>query len=221
MRTETPLPLQALLLLNVVDKGIAMLNKLRLFFVISAMSSSMLFSYDHDIIIEGKGAYFLSTNSTFKNIYNNGGGIYGAELTAKIYDHWYGFISADFFSKKGKSIGLCSPTKVNIIDVGIGLKYLLPFEYGDFYIGLGALPTYLRTKDCSPYVVSKQKNWGCGGIAKAGAYINLPRSFIMDLFFDYSFVKMAPHCCSSRTIITHKAILNGCWFGVGLGYRFK
>lgn len=177
----------------------------------------------HDILIEAKAAYFLSTNHTFKKIYNHGGGIYGGEITCNLYgcENLYGFFSADFLSKKGNSIGLCTPTKVDIANLGFGLKYLFPFCYGDFYVGLGVLPTHLRTNDCSPYVIPKRSKWGCGGIAKMGAIFDLEKSYFLDVYFDYSFANVPFKCCQNQITQPRTAHLNGCWFGAGFGYRFN
>ncbi len=184
----------------------------------------MLFSnslHSIDTILEFKGAYFLSTDQTFKKIFSNGGALYGPEITAKIYKHLYGFASADFFNKNGSSIGLCSSTRANIVNLGFGLKYLIDFCYGDFYVGLGVLPTKLKTTDCSPFVINQQSKWACGGIAKVGAYIDLPCSFVLDLFFNYSFVAIKFDCCPNALTQPNTARLNGCWFGAGVGYRFN
>ena len=177
--------------------------------------------HTYDVLVEGKAAYFLSTNCLFKDIYNRGSGIYGFEVTAGEYKNIYGFLSVDAFHKKGHSIGFCNETKVTFVELGLGLKYFIPFRFGDVYVGLGALPTYLRTKDCSPYVIPEQSKWGCGGIVKGGVYFDLPKSFIIDLFIDYAFVKVSPECCPGSGTIPHAARLNGCIFGGGLGYRFN
>lgn len=175
----------------------------------------------HDVIVEGKAAYFFPTNSRFRDIYGNGSGQYGAEVTFRLFRQLYGFTSADFFNKKGKSINFCNSTTVNIINVGIGLKYLVPFCVGDFYVGLGALPTRLHTTDCSPYVIKNRTKWGCGGIAKVGAYFDLPKSFVIDVFADYSFVKIPFNCCPKLNLAGHSAHANGLSVGAGVGYRFN
>jgi len=185
------------------------------------MALSCMSLQAHDVLIEAKGAYFLSTNHLFKDIYNNGGGRYGGELTVKLYKHLYGFASADFLSKRGRSIGCCSPTKVNLINLGLGLKYMIPFCYGDFYVGLGVLPTHLRTKDCSAFVIPKRSKWGCGGIGKIGTYFNLSPHVLVDIFVDYSFVKIPFKCRSNQPTQSHTANLSGCGFGAGFGYRFN
>ena len=195
-----------------------------------ALGLTVISAKAYDVLLEVKGAGFIATGNKFKNIYGRGAGIGGLEVTFNAWDdcgcwEWlsnlYGFVSADFLSKKGNSIGYCTPTKVTISNIGLGVKYLFPFCYGDFYVGLGALPTHVSTTNSSPYVLCKQSKWTCGGIAKVGAYFDLPCSFFIDLFVDYSFVSVKPKCCPNTGVQFQKANLNGVIAGLGLGYRFN
>lgn len=174
-----------------------------------------------DVLLEFKAAYFLPTQSCVRNIYGNGGALYGPEVTFALCEdtNWYGFASADFFSKNGRSVGLCNPTKMNIAALALGLKYMIPYCYGDCYIGLGFQPVRLKTDNCSPYVVQITSKWGFGGIGKLGTYIDLPRNLFIDLFIDYSFVTVGCDRCAGQTLPT-KADISGAIFGLGLGYRF-
>lgn len=180
-----------------------------------------------DIILEFKAAYFLPTSSVFRDIYNNGGALFGPEMTFNIGDtrDWYGFVSVDYFQKSGRSLGLCDATKVSLLPLGVGIKYFLPFwyDYADFYIGLGFQPVLLHTNDCSPYVFNKRTKWGFGGIAKVGVYVDLPHDFILDFFIDYSFVKVSFNNGNAPTglVTPLKTDISGTIFGVGLGYRFN
>jgi opacity protein-like surface antigen len=182
-------------------------------------TATFLSVHAHDVILEAKGAYFLATNKTFRNIYDKGGGIYGGELTFALRNPWYGFASVDFFRKCGKTCNFCSPTKVSITSLALGVKYLMPFEHGDVYVGLGILPTHVKTKDCSPFVAPILSKWGCGGIGKIGVYFNMPDNFTFNVFYNYSFVHVG---CVKPCVPTQprRADLSGSWFGVGLGYRF-
>lgn len=173
-----------------------------------------------DVLLEFKAAYFLFTDPCVKSIYGNGGALYGPEITFLLGKNWYGFASADFLSKKGHSVGLHNATKMDIVPLGVGLKYFVPFCYGDFYLGLGFQPVHLKTINCSPYVAEVTSKWGFGGIAKIGSYFDLPHNFFIDLFFDYSFVKVDCQKCAPG-VIPLKANLSGCIFGAGLGYRFN
>lgn len=176
-----------------------------------------------DILLEWKTAYFLPTDSYVKDIYGKGTVYYGPEATFLLSDkhNWYGFASVDFLSKKGRSLGLSNYTKMNIVALGFGLKYFVPFCYGDFYAGLGVQPLHLKTINCFSDTVNKTSKWGVGGSAKIGSYIDLPRNLFVDLFVDYSFVKVGCDSCCTSTFIPLRANMSGCLFGIGLGYRFN
>lgn len=175
-----------------------------------------------DVLVEFKGAYFLPTDSCVRNIYGNGAALFGPEVTFRLSEcrNWYGFTSVDFLIKKGSSVGLCNSTKMYMVPLAFGVKYFIPFCYGDFYAGLGFQPLHLTTINCTQFVVQNTSNWGFGGIAKIGTYINLPHNLLLDFFIDYSFVKIHPGNCCTGPVIPLKANLSGAIFGVGLGYRF-
>lgn len=180
-----------------------------------------------DTILEFKGAYFLPTNHTFKDIFHNGGALYGPELTVQLCDDkpWYAFASIDYFQKKGRSIGLSDRTKVSLLPLAIGIKYVVPLlcDCVDLYAGLGFQAERVHTKNDSPFVIPELTRWGFGGIAKIGTYCYLPHNFVIDFFIDYSFVQthrgndaQAP----TGPIVPLKAHVSGAIFGIGLGYVF-
>lgn len=182
-----------------------------------------------DVIFEFKGAYFLPTGSVFKHVYH-GSALYGPELTVHLcneknwYSNWYGFLSIDYFQKKGFSSGLCDPTKISLLPLGVGLKYFAPMcSSVDFYTGLGFQPIYVRTRTTIDCVEEKLSRWAFGGIAKVGTYVYLPCNFVLDFFIDYSFMKMScKNKCqaSGGIVVPTKANVSGAIFGAGLGYRF-
>ena len=175
----------------------------------------------YDVLFEGKGAYFLATDQVFKQIYNNGCWEFGLEGTAQIVDHIYGFMSFDLFNKNGQTPIFEIPSKFHSTNFGIGLKYFMPFDKGDFYIGLGAAPTYLRTLDYSGFVNHKTERWGFGGIAKCGVILDLAKNFFMDLYIDYQFTHIQFNYPQGNFVQSTKAILDGAIFGIGFGYRFN
>lgn len=173
-----------------------------------------------DILLEFKTAYFLPTDCRVKKIYGNGGALYGPEVTFKLCKerNWYGFASVDYLSKKGNSIGSCSKTIMEIVPLAIGLKYFVPLCWVDLYAGLGFQSLHLTTKNFSPFVQRCTSQWGYGGIAKLGAYYDLPCNWFLDFFIDYSFVKVGRgKCCKTVPI---KAKIDSALFGAGFGYRF-
>lgn len=142
-------------------------------------------------------------------------------------------------TREGK-IALGNPTRMTAVNVGLGLKYLMPFEYGSFYVGAGVLPGHLHVTDESARTAEIQNKGFCGGVAKVGTYFNLPHSFVLDVFLNFSFGTATLECnalCSSSTasdisnalsavlprdssVVPKEINLNGCVFGIGLGYRW-
>lgn len=193
-------------------------NKIVLIVALSFLTSM---SYAHDILLEVKGAYFLSTNDTFKNIYGHGCGEVGVEVTAELVKNIYAFLSADFFNKDGATPIFDTPSTFFSTNLGFGLKYFVPLHRVDLYVGLGVEPTYLRTIDDSTDVQNKTTAWNCGGIAKVGAIVDLTHSLFLDFFIDYSFVQFHFNQTFNNPVQRQNAILNGAIFGVGFGYRFN
>lgn len=178
---------------------------------------------ERDILLEFKAAYFQPTGSLFRHIYG-GSALFGPEVTFKLKNQWYGFASVDYLTKNGKSLGLRTSTHVNLLPLGIGLKYLWCMnDYSQFYAGLGFQPVYVMLENCSPYVAKNQNKWGFGGIAKIGAFVDLPHHFFLDFFVDYSFVKVPfkNSVVPAGYVQPHKANVSGAIFGAGVGYRFN
>ncbi|MBP6870288.1 outer membrane beta-barrel protein [Candidatus Babeliales bacterium] len=195
-------------------------NKIRSYFFATLLLSTAFVAAEHDVLVEGKASAFMPTGDVFKEDFGTSG-LFGFEITAKIVGNVYGFGSFDFISKSGQTVFFESASKVYTSNFGLGLKYFIPTsETLDFYVGLGAQPTYLRTIDGSD-VETEHQRWGWGGIAKIGAIINLPGSFFVDLFIDYSFVKIDFTTPFGAPIQSADAILNGAIFGLGFGYRFN
>lgn len=180
-----------------------------------------------DVLLEFKGAYFKPTGDRFKHIYK-GSALYGPELTVQLSEcneHWYGFLSVDYFRKKGHSIGFNTQTIVTLLPIGIGVKYFIPScwcDNADFYLGLGFQPVRVHTHDLSPFVIPKITKWALGGIAKGGVYIDVACDFFLDLFIAYSFARVSSHdaIAPNGPVIPLKASVSGAIFGAGLGYLF-
>lgn len=184
-----------------------------------ALGSTQLIA--KDVLLEVRGAYFRPTNSLFREIYGSSGR-YGLEVSAQAWKGLYPFVSADYFRKSGHSIGFCDPTHITLVPIGIGLKYLFPFqEKFDFYVGAGVLPTYMRIRDCGPFVEPTTRKWGVGGIAKAGFLYTCKNGLFIDIFGDYNYTKIRidqdDDCCVER----NDAKVGGWAVGLGIGYRFR
>jgi hypothetical protein len=183
--------------------------------------SFSLYALCNQVLLEFKAAAFIPTHKLVRSLYGNVSALGGPEVTFQFSEdsNWYGFASLDVLRKKGKSIGLCDPTRMRAIPVAVGIKYFVPCYSADFYIGAGVQAMHLKTINNSPFVVHKTAKWGGGALVKIGSYIYLPCNFFIDLFFDYSISRIG---CDKRITcaIPLRAKLDGAIFGLGVGYSF-
>lgn len=171
-----------------------------------------------DVFVEAKAAYYRPTESRFRKVYG-GSGIYGIEASFQAWRDLYAWTSTSCFYRSGTSIGKHNGTNITFIPLGIGLKYLFPIHFTDVYLGVGGLGTYAHIKNHSRFVSSSQSKWAPGAIIKVGALLNVHPNFFIDLFSDYSFIKMR-FSKGSKTVVQHESNLGGWSIGLGLGFRF-
>jgi hypothetical protein len=192
--------------------------------LLCASACLIIHAYEKDIILEFKAAYFQPMNRTFRHIYS-GEAIFGPEVTFNIWESIYGFASYNFLTKNGKSFGLETCTKIRLHLLGAGLKFFnCVTDTVSLYAGLGFQPVSLHTSNHSPYVIEKTHKWGLGGVVKMGTYIDLPCNFVLDIFGDYTFVKVKRSCCTDSSvgyIQQTNANVSGFSVGAGFGYRFN
>ncbi len=172
-----------------------------------------------DVLLEAKAAYFRPSDNKFRKIYSSRG-IYGVESSVQAWRELYGWASGSYYSSWGHSIWLKNRTHVCFVPLALGLKYIFNFEKVDVYAGAGAMGTYLHIRDYSHYVTPRSSKWGFGGVAKAGAIVDLPHSFFLDFFSDYSYMKIQFHNTDRHRVQSHPVDLSGWSIGGAIGYRF-
>jgi opacity protein-like surface antigen len=74
--------------------------------------------------------------------------------------------------------------------------------------------------DQSPYVVEVPCKWGAGAIAKSGVIFNFSNAVFLDLFANYSYIRINFHNEKKKEVENFVADASNCTFGIGLGYRF-
>jgi len=174
-----------------------------------------------NVLVEGKAGYFYPTSHKFRKIYGNGNGIYGLEVSCQAWKGLYGWASGSYFTDWGRSVGEKNRTRVTLVPLAAGLKYLfLVCSHLDLYVGAGVLGTYLHTKDHSPFVIKSVSKWGVGGIWKAGALVEIYKRLFADVFLDYSYMKISFHNTHHGKLVRHTADVSGVSAGGGIGYRF-
>ncbi len=166
--------------------------------------------------LEAKASYFYPTDSTTRQIMGSGV-LIGAESSFQAYRGLYPWLSASVFPNRGHSIGERFNTKMRLVPIGVGLKYLFDAGCLSPYIGAGFLPSYLYCKDEAPAVKRVRKKWGLGGIFKTGLCIDASWFFV-DLFAEYMLLKF--DFSDTEKTYGRKADLSGLSAGGGLGVRF-
>lgn len=188
-------------------------------FIWFTLSLFIFFSHlsAEDIFLESKASYFVPTDHKFRKIYS-AGGLFGGEITSKACKNLFGWVSGEYFTKTGSSIGEQNHTKITIVPLGIGLKYFFSMKCADLYIGGGVQRTYMHIKDSSPYVIHHISKWGFGSLAKIGAIVKLGDHFFADFFTSYTYTKIDFHYTDHGKVTRHNANLSGWAFGLGFGY---
>lgn len=193
------------------------------FFAIAALSVAVNSLFSIELSLEAKAGYFQPESGLFKEIYG-GGGIYGGDLGCRVWKNFHAWIGASSFTKEGHTKSQHSKTKIDLTPIVFGVKHLSCFEVCNqtigAYAGLGVQYTHINIRNFSPYVPQHIHQWKAGGIAKVGAIYSINANWFLDVFIDYSFLKMNYRKHDHQVVVAHDASLNGWIFGVGAGYKF-
>lgn len=171
------------------------------------------------ILPEIKLAYYYPTSSRTRDLYT-GSGLYSFELSVETWCDFYPWVSAGYLHATGHTKAENRKTTLEMVPLNLGVKYIASCWGSHPYLGLGVTATYMHTKDNSPYVIHTTSKWGVGGIVKAGFLAYMSECMFIDLFIDYTFVRMGFHNSSSPNVQRRSANLSGFSFGGGFGWAF-
>lgn len=136
--------------------------------------------------LELRYAGFYHSDSLFRHIYGNVSSDYQIEADLAFCGPYAVWANFDWFTKHGRSVGLRSPTRVNIANGSIGVKYVFQ-TCSCFrpYLGLGLSVggIWLDNKTCCGH--DRASKAIVGGVAKAGVYYNLTQHIYVNVFVDY------------------------------------
>jgi hypothetical protein len=174
------------------------------------------------VLVEAKIGYFYPTDAKFRHIYSNGGGIYGFEVSCQAWKEFYGWASGSYFTQTGRSQGEHHRTRITLVPLAAGLKYVIPFceKRLDLYGDIGFVTTYFHTHDHSRYVIKSNSKWGTGGVWRIGCLGYVYDSLFIDVFADYTYTKIHFHNTDNGRVIRRTADISGFSWGAGIGYRF-
>lgn len=127
------------------------MNKNILIVSLLALTACTISAYEDDNYcssLKVRGGVFIPQASLFRGIYGKALPLVEVELATRLWQHLELWGNIDWTGKRGHSIGLCSPTKVNIVNFSIGLT--APFDMCDcFSLYLGVGPSFGVTKLCN------------------------------------------------------------------------
>ena len=151
--------------------------------------------------------YFSPTEQRFKDVYSSGIA-YTGEIGIGVWKGLKLWIGASYFTKKGELFFTKEETKVQIIPIGGGIKYLLIEGKTNLYTGIGL--KYYQFKETNP--IGEVSKSGLGYVGGVGVFMRVIGGLILDLRIDYSYCKIKP---ASRNID-----IGGLEAGIGIGYQF-
>ena len=151
--------------------------------------------------------YFSPPEQRFKDVYGNGI-TYTGEVGIGIWKGFKLWIGASYFTKKGELFFTKEKTKVQILPIGLGIKYQLTEGRANLYTGIGL--NYYQFKETNP--IGDVSKGGLGYVGEVGVFIRVIGGLILDFRMDYSYCKIKP---ASRNIN-----IGGLKAGIGIGYQF-
>ena len=190
------------------------LKKIAIVFLIFATLSTI---ESKEILLEGKASYFISTNNRFRNIYG-GTGLYRIESNIQTWKDLYVWANLGYMYAWGDT-NQGSHTHLHLVPISAGVSYLFKVGCWRPYLGAGPIVAYSYIYNGSSGATRHQDGWGGGVLGKVGALAYFTDRFFIDIFADYSFIRIDYHHSNKRTI-HYKGDLSGFSFGLGGGYKF-
>ncbi len=168
-------------------------------------------------------AYFYPTSDIVRKTYHNGGLDLGWEASVGFCENWAVFGSVNWYQQMGRSTGLENHTRINMIPLGLGVKYLYPLNCWcdnlDVYLGAGLTYSFLYIHDQSEFVKEKNHESNIGGVIKSGINYLFYDCYFLDLFMDYQ-IQHFRQIHTDKVVDKHSLNLSGFKFGAGLGVAF-
>jgi hypothetical protein len=163
--------------------------------------------------IKGRVAALIPQAKLFREIYGNAGGVVELEVATPVAEHVELWANIDGFFKRGRSVGLCSPTRIGMTHITFGGKF--PYEVNDcitVYAGAGLSLGKIWLRNRSPFCWENISKYSVGGVIKSGVDYFVTERVFVDLFADYL---VQPTNFKQRRINT-----GGLKLGVGVGGTF-
>lgn len=178
-----------------------------------------------DITVEGRFSAFFPLDSRVRDIYHDVLPCFELQATTTLYGCWQEWVNVGYIFDNGRSIGESDKTQLNLLPISFGVNYLFSScDCMNWYIGAGALYSFLRTEDHSPFVHEHVRKNAWGGVAKIGFYYQYTDCVYFEGFFDYIYQKFSFSNSEPEDDVPYvernDVDLSALKLGVGLGFRF-
>ena len=166
-----------------------------------------------------KGAYFWPQDSTYRDVYGDGGFSPLVEVCYKIYKGLGTWLECGFFYKSDHVTSVDLRAKTNIVQVPLsaGLSYTYPAcSFLDIYAKIGPNWMYTKTWVDIPGIQKTVIKNTFGGTFGVGGKFKLSKHWFAELFLNYLYDKKKIKSAEE----TFSTYVGGIQTGVGIGYSF-
>lgn len=170
--------------------------------------------------LEVKLGYFMFTDSKMREVFDHGGIDVQLSTSYPVRRHLQIYASVEYQRKSGHSINGREETTFWAVPLSLGLKPVATFSsYAQGYFTIGPRYVFAHVHNDSHFVDRNVSHNGFGGFVNAGLNFFPLRHLLVDLFAEYSYVRMHfhPH---KHNVYGESRQVGGLVFGAGLGYVF-
>ncbi|MGB6340802.1 MAG: outer membrane beta-barrel protein [Candidatus Aminicenantaceae bacterium] len=160
--------------------------------------------------IGGFLSYYAVSDSVFKEVYEDGGLMFGGSLSFDVIKEFEIRVEANYFQNKGQMTLTKEETYFSIVPLVLGARIKLLDRKISPYVGSGV--DYCLYKEELPERFEQVSETVVGFHVEAGVYVNVLKSLFLDLNFRYIQADAKPF---DETIK-----LGGWRAGLGIGFQF-
>ncbi len=172
--------------------------------------------------IEFKAGYFFFNSPGMRKVYNKGGidlqvcGIYPLCSNLGLY------AAVEYMGKHGHTLGAHEKASIWEIPLSLGLQPIVGLNSDNtirYYFTIGPKYFFAHVHIHSSFLPRTLNSNNIGGFANTGFMFDVSENLSVDVFGEYSYVKLHFHS-SKKATKGHTVQAGGLTFGLGLAYLF-
>jgi outer membrane protein W len=175
----------------------------------------------NSVILEARVSYFRPFSKTLRKMFHNGGVDYALEVSAPVWKGLNIWGAVDYFSRHGKMIHFDASTRITIVPLTLGLKYIYSVnQYFGLYGGAGFKYFFVKAINRSTVLNRTIHRNGLGGVLELGTLFCITHHLILDVFGSASFKNFHGPKHHSTNVRPENLQVGGWNVGAGIGYKF-